>query len=340
MKPGPLNLITDVPGIVVGSAENTLIKTGVTVLSAEQPLVASVDVMGGAPGTRETDLLAPDKLVDTVDALVLSGGSAYGLDSASGVMQALDQTGRGYPVGSTRVPIVPAAVIFDLFAGGENLQYASKHHDLYRKLGRQAFERCSQNFALGSHGAGTGATTANLKGGLGSASLVLDSGFSIGALVVVNPHGSAASPSSGKFWASPFEFASEFGGLGAVAAAEGLDIGHMQKGATADPKANTTLAIIATDAKLDKAQLQRLAVSAHDGMARALVPSHTFFDGDIVFSVSTGHKPLQESIQLPMLLGHAASVCLARAIARGVYHAQPAKDDIFPCWSQQWGADL
>jgi len=153
LKPGPLNLITDVKGLRVGNASDDSVKTGVTVLSADKPFLASVNVMGGAPGSRETDLLEPDKVVDAVDAMALAGGSAYGLDAASGVIEALDEVGRGYPVGPVSIPIVPAAIIFDLFAGGASLDYANKHRDLYRDLGKQAFNECTQKFSLGSCGA-------------------------------------------------------------------------------------------------------------------------------------------------------------------------------------------
>ena len=186
MRVGRRNLITDVPGIVVGNASHTGYKTGTTVLTADKPFVASVDVMGGAPGTRETDCLAPENLVSDIDALVLSGGSAFGLDAASGVTDALVAAGRGYEVGPVHVPIVPAAVVFDLINGGEKRWGENP----YRGLGEQAFVNSAEHFELGSVGAGCGATTANLKGGLGSASVVLDSGATVGALVVVNPHGS------------------------------------------------------------------------------------------------------------------------------------------------------
>lgn len=344
MKVGATNLITDVAGLVVGNAKHVDMKTGVTVLSADKPFIASVDVMGGAPGTRETDLLAPDKVVDAVDALVLAGGSAFGLEAASGVVDALAEQGRGYPVGPVTVPIVPAAIIFDLLAGGQfyDKTYGSSSNlsgtnNPYRELGKQAFNTCSTNFALGSAGAGTGATTANLKGGLGSASMVLDSGHVVGVLVVANPHGGVVLPASGQFWAAPFEVENEFGGHGIAPEADPLELPISKKLQAFNAKANTTIAIVATDASLDKAQLKRLAVSAQDGIARAILPSHTPFDGDLVFSLSTGEKPLSESVTTTMQLGHAASICLARAIARAVFSATPEAGDILPCWQQRWG---
>jgi len=340
-RAGQRNLITDVPGLMVGNAGNDIIKTGVTVLTAAEPFKASVDIMGGAPGTRETDCLAPDKLVEQVDALVLSGGSAFGLDAASGVMNALRQLNRGFQVGPVQVPIVPAAIIFDLLNGG-----ASDWIDNpYSALGNQAFKQAGSDFDLGTRGAGTGATTARLKGGLGSASLEMPDGVVVGALVVVNPHGSVVVPEGPHFWAAPFEMNDEFGGLGMAKSHDVVSLPrneklraykalHASSGAQSTPpeNMNTTIAIVATNATMNKAQLKRLAVAAQDGMARAIVPSHTPFDGDLVFSVSTGERPLKDSVIDSMQLGHAAAVCLSRAIARGVFHAVPAEGDTLPAW--------
>jgi len=185
MTPGPRNLVTDVAGLRVGNAADAGLKSGVTVLTAAAPFVASAHVMGGAPGTRETDLLAPDKHVGAVDALVLSGGSAFGLAAADGVATGLRRAGRGFEAAGHRVPIVPAAILFDLAAGGDQ----GWSENPYPALGRRAFEAAGDDFALGSEGAGTGATTATVKGGLGSASAVLASGTTVGALVAANPVG-------------------------------------------------------------------------------------------------------------------------------------------------------
>lgn len=343
---GERNLITDVPGLLVGNAANDKVKSGVTVLTCDKPFSACVDIMGGAPGTRETDCLAPDKLVEHVDALVLSGGSAFGLDAASGVCDALRSHHRGFAVGPVQVPIVPAAIIFDLLNGGASDWQLNP----YRDLGWQAFESAQSVFELGSHGAGMGATTASLKGGLGSASLVMPNGTVVGALVVANPHGSVIVPKSQHFWSAPFEMAAEFGGFGlpqsfdphalpkneklrAYQALHGLPEGHV----STPEGMNTTIAIVATSARLNKAQLKRMAVAAQDGMARAIVPSHTPFDGDLIFSVSTGEDMLDETVVDNMRLGHAAAVCLSRAIARGVYHAKTAKGDTLPTWQSSFG---
>ncbi|MFT5896381.1 MAG: L-aminopeptidase/D-esterase-like protein [bacterium] len=339
---GERNLITDVPGLIVGCAQSHPAKSGVTVLTANKPFVASVDVMGGAPGTRETDCLAPDKLVQEVDALTLSGGSAFGLDAASGVMDALRARDKGFVVGPVKVPIVPAAIIFDLINGGASNWQTNP----YRALGLEAYENASEDFLLGSYGAGTGATTAMLKGGLGSSSLIMPNGVVVGALVVVNPHGSVVAPGSANFWAAPFEMNDEFGGLGVgikhdayalpsnekLKAYEAMYPEVVTSGVTPQGM-NTTIAIVATNVIMDKAQLKRLAVSAQDGMARAIVPSHTPFDGDLIFALSTSERKMQTSVLDSMQLGHAAAVCLSRAIARGVYHASEAAGDTLPVWS-------
>ena len=325
MIPGPRNLLTDVPGLLVGNASDPRLKSGVTVVLGEEPMVAGVHVMGGAPGTRETDLLAPDRLVDTVDALVLSGGSAFGLDAASGVADSLRTMGRGFAAGPTRVPIVPAAILFDLLNGGDK----DWPKNPYRALGAQALDTVSTDFALGTSGAGTGATTATLKGGLGSASIRIESGITVAALAAVNALGSATVGDGAHFWAAPWEEMNEFGGLGA-ATTYPTDPPATKR----SPAQNTTLAIVATDAPLTKADCTRLATAAHDGMARALVPSHTPFDGDLVFTLSTGRSRATAD---PILLGHAAATCLARAIARGVYLASEEPGDLLPTWSTKYG---
>ncbi len=324
MHPGPRNLITDIPGLRVGNAADPRLKSGVTVLTGDKPFTAAVHVMGGAPGTRETHLLAPDKLVSQADALVLSGGSAFGLAACDGVMAGLAAAGRGFAVGAARVPIVPGAIVFDLLNGGDKAWTQNP----YPALGGAAFEAAGADFAIGTAGAGTGATTGNLKGGLGSASAVLASGATVGALVVVNALGRATVGETRHFWAAPWELDAEFGGLGLPAV---FPADHEPQPAKRMGEA-TTIAIVATNAALDKPALQRLATAAHDGMARALVPSHTPLDGDLVFAVSTGARPLADPVADPFLLGHAAASCLARAIARAVHAASPRPGDGQPCW--------
>lgn len=329
LRPGARNLITDVGGLVVGNARDDVIRTGVTVLTADRPFTAGVHVMGGAPGTRETDLLAPDKTVEEVDALVLSGGSAFGLDAASGVVDRLRAAGRGYAAGPHRVPIVPAAILFDLAGAGRK----DWTENPYAALGRAAYDAAGADFALGTEGAGTGANTAGLKGGLGSASIVLPSGHTVGALAAANALGSATVGDGAHFWAAPFELDAEFGGLGAAPTWPDPHWPITKRNA----RRNTTIAIVATDAALTQAQCTRLATAAHDGMARALVPSHTPHDGDLIFAVATGDRPLDDPAVDTLILGHAAASCMARAIARGVYLARSEEGDVFPAWSARFG---
>ncbi len=321
MQTGAKNLITDVAGLWVGNAQDDTVKSGTTVLLGDRPFTCGVSVMGGAPGTRETDLLAPDKTVQQVDALTLSGGSAFGLDASSGVVDALRAQGRGFDVGGQTVPIVPGAILFDLLNGGDKDWLENP----YKVLGAQALANAQTTFDLGSVGAGTGGVLASHKGGLGSASMVLPSGHTVGALVAVNALGDA-SPDGSHFWAAPWEMGAEFGGHGLLESAP-----------TGLPKTklsshNTTIAIVATDADLTQAQCTRMATAAHDGMARALVPSHTPMDGDLIFAASTNAKPLSDPIADTLWLGHAAATCLARAIARGVWHATPHNGDVLPCF--------
>ena len=324
MRPGKRNLITDVTGLQVGHAQDEELRSGVTVLTAQQPLRAGVHVMGGAPGTRETESLAPDRLVQEVDALVLSGGSAFGLDAASGVMDGLRAAGRGFDIGGLRVPIAPAAILFDLANGGAKDWVKNP----YAGLGRAAFQAAAEDFALGSAGAGFGATTARLKGGLGSASCVLEGGVTVAALVAANPVGCVTMGQGPHFWAAPFEIGAEFGGFG-PGQAERVPVTKLAREAT-------TLGIVATDAALDQAQLTRMAIAAHDGIARAIVPAHTPFDGDLVFAVSTAAGPAPDAVAL-LEIGHAAACCLARAIARGVYEARSFPGDLLPSWRARWG---
>lgn len=297
--------------------------------SATGPLWQRFRSWGGAPGTRETDLLAPDRLVQEVDALVLAGGSAFGLDACGGVADGLRVLGRGFAVGDQRVPIVPGAILFDLLNGGDKSWVRNPYYD----LGLQALQGAVESFDLGSAGAGYGAATGFWKGGLGSASCVLDSGLTVAALVAVNALGSVTVGEGPEFWAAPFEMGAEFGGLGVSRRLADLT----------DPEPRkrlgeaTTIAIVATDARLTKAQAHRMAVAAHDGMARAIVPSHTLLDGDLVFAAATGERTLQDPVRDPFQLGHAAACCLARAIARGVYEARAAEGDLQPTWAGRFG---
>jgi L-aminopeptidase/D-esterase-like protein len=331
---GKRNLITDIAGLRVGNAVDTNLRSGATVVICEEPAVASVHVMGGAPGTRETDVLLPENTVEGVNGIVLSGGSAFGLDAASGAQAALREMGMGFELGGYRVPIVPAAILFDLNNGGDkNWQRYSP----YRELGYQAAKSASVEFATGSAGAGYGASVAGLKGGLGSASSVLENGISIGALVAVNATGSPTIGDTRHFWAAPFEMDGEFGDHGwpsplpENAREIRVKFRNHQK-----PGTNTTIAVIATDAQLTKAQAKRLAISAHDGFVRALWPSHTPLDGDLVFSIATGQSRIIPDIEEWIELGAHAASTMARAIARAIYQAKPMDGDLFPAWRKHF----
>ena len=315
---GELNLITDVAGLKVGNADDARLASGVTVLIPDRPVVAAVDVRGGGPGTRETDALGLAGTVEEVHAVVLSGGSAFGLSAATGVQSYLRERGIGFDVGGQRVPIVPQAILFDLLNGGDKDWGPSPP---YERLARLACEAASLSFELGSSGAGHGATTATLRGGLGSASELLEGGLVVGALVAANPVGSVTVGSTRHFWAAPFEQGAEFGGLGWPSPMLDDATQHRLKGG---PQQNTTIAIVATNARLTKSEAYRLAVMAQTGLARAILPVHTPLDGDTVFALATGEVALTGGARGLALLGAAAADTLTRAIARGIYEAASA----------------
>jgi L-aminopeptidase/D-esterase-like protein len=322
VKAGKRNLITDVAGIRVGNAEDHKVRTGVTVLVADVAFAAVADIRGGAPGTRDVEALNPVSLVDGIDAITLSGGSAFGLDAPSGVQSWLRAKGRGFQIapGAPLVPVVSGAILFDLANGGDK-----DWGDVppYRALALSAVEHASGDFKLGNAGAGFGAIAGAYKGGLGSASAVTDDGITVGAVVAVNSVGSPLIPGSDVFWASPLEMNGEFGGrrLPPGFAQEEFDLPPDMKGLR--PRENTTIAIVATDAVLSRVELQRIAIMAADGFARALRPVHTPFDGDLVFAVTTAKAKIAEPRQRDVMrIGMIAADCLARAIARGIYEAQ------------------
>ncbi len=344
MNPGLKNNITDVTGIQVGHCDDLEMMTGTTVVIPDQAAVAAVDCRGGGPGTRETDALNPSNLVDSVHAIVLSGGSAMGLDAASGVAAWLKEKGRGFSVANkVVVPIVPAAILFDLLNGGDKSKIKER---TYFDFGKQAANNLTNNTPLGNVGAGTGAKAGLWKGGIGSASLQYnsdkenDNAFTVGALTAVNPFGSVSIPQTGNdtkkhFWAWPFEINNEYGGFGAPNGQAEMNLDYdfespfrtsLEKEAAitiGEVASNTTLSVVATDAVLSKAQAQRVAIMAQDGFARAIRPVHTPFDGDTVFVLSTGKRPLSivPAIDLARI-GMMAADCVARSIARGVYEAE------------------
>jgi L-aminopeptidase/D-esterase-like protein len=309
------NLITDIAGVRVGHAEDRKIGSGATAILFDTPAIAAADLRGGAPGTRESALLDPAMTVERIDAIALSGGSAFGLDAASGVQAWLAEQGRGFEVRGARVPIVPAAIVFDLLNGGDKKW---GRYPPYRELGFEAVKSASADFKLGSVGAGHGARTVNLQGGIGSASAKTADGITVGALAVVNAAGGVTVGDSAQFWAAPFERGNEFGGLGFPAKVPQAALDFRVKGVAGE---NTALIVVITDAMLTKSQARRLAIMAQDGLARAIYPVHTPLDGDIVFAAATCRQPLANPVHGLAALGGLAADTVARAIARGVYEA-------------------
>jgi len=324
------NLLTDVPGLKVGNAHDARVASGATAIVFDAPAAAGVAVPGGSPALRDTGLLKPEMTVARVDAFVLSGGSVFGLDAPGGAIAWLHGQGRGLAVGAARAPIVPGAALFDLDNGGDK---AWGRRPPYFDLGWAAAEGAGLDFKLGSVGAGLGATTCDLKGGLGSASAVSSKGFVVGALAAVNAAGKATRGSSPRFWATAYERGAEFGGLG-----EGpLPSDAFVFALKSDDRVNTTLAIVATDAPLDKAQATRLATMATAGFALALRPAHAPSDGDVVFAAATARAALTPDLRDLAEIGTLAAECLARAIARAVYEATPLPfKGAKPSWQGKW----
>jgi len=322
-KPGPLNLITDVEGITVGNAEDATALTGTTVLLTGGRAIGGCDVRGGAPGSRETESLRPEGLGTGVDAITLSGGSVYGLDAASGALAWLAARKIGFrlPQSEISLPIIPGAILFDIANGGDKNW---GHEAPYRRLAEAACEKAGKRFALGNAGAGYGAVAGAYKGGLGSASAVTSDGFTVGALAAVNAFGSPVIPGTSTLWAWPYEQDGELGRQ-KPPPSHSLDLDFPDDiKRPPQPVANTAIAIVATDVALTPSQARRVAVMAHDGFARSLRPVHTPVDGDIVFAVSTGAKPMPEPWQFNLgRIGSIAADCLARAVARGVFEAEP-----------------
>jgi len=329
------NLLTDVAGVTVGHAQNDKVGSGTTAILFDRPVVAAMDVRGGGPGVRDAVLLDLVNTVETIDGFALSGGSAHGLEAGGGVQAWLTERGRGFRLRDALVPLVTGAIIFDMLNGGDKKW---GRFPPFRELGYAAADTASDCFALGSVGAGFGATTAGLKGGLGSASAQTDGGATVAALAVVNAVGSTIVGDGPHFWAAPFEVNNEFGGrrLPARFSQEMLKV-RLKGSAAASAGENTTIAVVVTDAKLDKAQTKRLAIIAQTGFARAIYPVHAPLDGDVVFAASTGVKPIDPGHGLTELGAIAANV-IARAIARGVYEATALPfPGALPSWKDRFG---
>ena len=329
------NLLTDITGVRVGHAGDAGLASGVTAVIFDRQVVAAMDVRGGGPGTREGALLDLANTVEKIDAIALSGGSAFGLEAGGGVQAWLAEQGRGLNVRGAVIPIVPGAICFDLLNGGNKKwgRFAP-----YRDLGYAAAAAATTGFTLGSAGAGLGALTANLKGGIGSASAQTGNGVKVAALVVVNALGTVTVGDGPWFWAAPFEVDSEYGGRGlpATFTPDMLKM-RIKGGPTAAEGENTTLAVVVTDAALTKTQAKRLAMIAQTGFARAIYPVHAPMDGDVLFAAATGERPIDPLIGLTEL-GMVAANVVARAIARGVYAATALPlSGALPAWQDRFG---
>lgn len=317
--PGDLNCLTDVTGIEVGHHTDLDALCGVTVILCRQGAVAGVDVRGAAPGTRETDLLAPVNLVSRVQAVVLSGGSVFGLSAADGAVRYLAREGCGFPLEKGYVaPIVPAAVLYDLGRG------AAFVPPVDAAWGKMACENAHGGvFETGCVGAGTGALSGGIKGGLGTASCRLSSGITVAAVMAVNSLGSVIDPACGRPWEIGLGLGNEFGRRGRRRV-------DLPPAGSQAPAVNTTIGVVATDAVLEKAEAQKVAQMAQDGLARAIRPAHTMFDGDTLFCLATGQKKLAETpgvfaaphAQALNELGHTAAQCVSRAIIHAILDAR------------------
>lgn len=322
--PGPANSLADVAGLTIGCAEDEGALTGVTVIVPDERAVCATEILGGGPGTRETDALANKNLVDAVDAVVLAGGSVYGLAAADGVAAAMGAEGRGFGLvdlpGVPRSPVIPAAILYDLANGGDK---AWGDAPPYAALGKRAYAARAREVKLGNIGAGIGAKAGALKGGQGSASIVTRDGFTVAALACVNSWGAVTMPGQRAFWAHPFEIAGEFGGVKPDANAR-FDLEDWGAAKFApEARANTTIACVAVDADLTAGEAKRVAQMASAGLARAIRPVFAPFDGDVVFVLATAPKQTPEPRALAVArFGALAADCLARAIARGVYEAR------------------
>jgi L-aminopeptidase/D-esterase-like protein len=329
------NLLTDISGVRVGHADDKALASGVTAIVFDKPAVAAMDVRGGAPGTREGALLDLANTMERIDAIALSGGSAFGLEAGGGLQAWLAEQGRGFVVRGAVIPIVPGAICFDLLNGGNKKwgRFAP-----YRDLGYAAAATAAETFALGSAGAGLGATTVNFKGGLGSASAVTQAGVGVAALAVVNAVGSVTVGDGPWFWAAPFETDAEYGGRGSPPSfTPDMLAMRIKGGAAATSVENTTLAVVVTDAILTKPQARRLAMIAQTGFARAIYPVHAPTDGDVLFAAATGEKPVDPLAGLTEL-GMVAANVVARAIARGVYTAAALPfPGALPAWKDRFG---
>ena len=329
------NLLTDIAGVRVGHADDASLASGVTAIVFDRPAVAAIDVRGGGPGTREDALLDLANTVECIDAIALSGGSAFGLEAGGGVQAWLAEQGRGFAVRGAVIPIVPGAIMFDLLNGGDK---AWGRFAPYRDLGYAAAAAAGPDFAIGSVGAGLGATTANFKGGLGSASAVTQGGIAVAALAVVNAVGSVTVGDGPWFWAAPFEIGGEYGGRGLPPSLTPDMLSDAHQGRRGRDRSRKHHARGGSYRRgIDQAQAKRLAMIAQTGLARAIYPVHAPLDGDVLFAAATGEKPIDPLVGLTEL-GMVAANVVARAIARGVYTATALPfPGALPAWKDRFG---
>lgn len=334
-RPGPRNALTDVAGLRVGNAADPRVRTGVTVVIPDLPVLAAVDVRGGAPGTIGTDALAAGGLIDTLHAVVLSGGSAFGLAAATALLEPLARDGRGFRDWGPTVPLVAGAILFDLANGGDK---AALGPGLYGRLAREAYAAAGPEMPLGKAGAGTGAIAGPLEGGLGTASVVDPAtGVTIGALVAVNSLGGVTVPDEPAFLAGHLALGDELGAVPPPRGATGARFETKRGLGQARLGQSTTIGVVATDAALDRDGLRRLAIQAQAGLAQAIRPVHTLFDGDVLFALATAAVRPPARPDLSIRLGTLVADCVARAVMRGVQAAERSGE--LPCWRDRLGGE-
>ena len=338
MQPALKNLITDVNGILVGSSEDKELCTGVTVIAGEKPFLAAVDVRGGGPGTKETDMLNLENSIGRADAIVLSGGSAFGLDASSEIQRLLRKDKKGYVVSDNIIPLVPSAVIFDL---QPSKNYWENNQSIWKSLAKSAYRNLNKSFLLGSKGAGYAAKTATLKGGQGSASWKqkFSNGleYTVGSIVINNAVGNPLLNKGPHFLSGYLELENEFGGLGPSKEIFDEVIRAKRLNKDFENQLNTVIGIVATDAPLTRNNLKRLAIMSHDGIARSIHPSHTPMDGDTIFAITTNQIEDESNSSVSKndltILGSRCSDCVARACNRAIYEAESI-DNLKPSWKE------
>ena len=340
-RTGSNNLITDVKNIFVGTAEDESLSTGVTLIIGDKPFLAAVDVRGGGPGTKEIDLLHLENSIGRIDAIVLSGGSAFGLDASSEIQKLLKEDKKGYLVGDNVIPLVPSAVIFDLISSNN---YWKNGDSIWRLLAKKAYTSIKKSFPLGSVGAGYGATTSTLKGGQGSASwrqkFSDNKYYTVGAIVINNSVGNPLINDGPHFLSGHLEINNEFGGIGSSSKSFDGQVRAKRISNSYSNEFNTVIGVVATDAPLSRSDLKRLAIMSHDGIARSIHPSHTPMDGDTIFAITNKIDSTQIKSQFQKsdlsILGSLAADCVSRSCNRAVYEAKSITNINLRSWKDKF----